>query len=386
MNTSNDQEELQTYPLNQLYFYLTEGCNLKCRHCWIAPKFQDASRSYPVLSVDLFKSIVEQAKPLGLSGVKLTGGEPLLHPEIGKILDHIKDQDLNLSVETNGVLCTPEIARQIVKCKNHFVSVSLDGADASTLYDTILCYNNLESALEGVKNLVNAGIKPQIIMSIMRRNKDQMEPLVRLAESIGAKSVKFNITMSIARGKKLHESGDTLAIEELVELGSWVENTLSDLTDLRLFYDHPAAFRPLGKMFGDTGDGCSTCGILGILGVMANGNYALCGIGMSVPELVFGHAETDRLEDVWETTKVLNDLREGLTDRLEGVCGDCVMKGLCLGSCIAQNYYKSNNLWAPFWYCVEAEKAGLFPDTRRRTPAGETTPFKEKSQYEVENT
>ena len=160
MNTSNDQEELQTYPLNQLYFYLTEGCNLKCRHCWIAPKFQDASHSYPVLSVDLFKSIVKQAKPLGLSGVKLTGGEPLLHPEIGKIIDHVKDQALNLSVETNGVLCTPEIARKIGKCKNHFVSVSLDGADANTHEWVRGVTGCFESALEGVENLVNAGIKP----------------------------------------------------------------------------------------------------------------------------------------------------------------------------------------------------------------------------------
>ena len=109
---------------------------------------------------------------------------------------------------------------------------------------------------------------------------------------------------------------------------------------------------------------------LGILGVLANGNYALCGIGMNVPELVFGHAETDRLEDLWETTKVLKELREGLTDRLEGICGDCVMKGVCLGSCIAQNYYKSNNLWAPFWYCEEAKKAGLFPETRMHPAVG----------------
>jgi SynChlorMet cassette radical SAM/SPASM protein ScmF len=370
MNTSNDQEELQTYPLNQLYFYLTEGCNLKCRHCWIAPKFQDASHSYPVLSVDLFKSIVKQAKPLGLSVVKLTGGEPLLHPEIGKIIDHVKDQDLNLSVETNGVLCTPEIARKIGKCKNHFVSISLDGADASTHEWVRGITGCFESALEGVKNLVNAGIKPQIIMSILRRNKDQMEPLVRIAESIGAESVKFNLTMPIARGKSLHDSGDTLTIEELVELGSWVENTLSDSTYLRLVYDHPLAFRPLGKMFGDSGDGCSRCGILGILGILANGNYALCGIGMNVPELVFGHAETDRLEDVWKTTKVLKELREGLTQRLEGVCGGCVMKGLCLGSCMAQNYYQSNNLWAPFWYCDAAKKAGLFPETRMNSTPG----------------
>ena len=359
-------KEPQTYPLNWLYFYLTEGCNLKCRHCWIAPKFQDASRSYPVLSVDLFKSIVKQAKPLGLSGVKLTGGEPLMNPEIGKIIEHVKDQELNLFVETNGVLCTPEIARQMGTCKNHFVSVSLDGADASThewVRGIAGCFN---SALEGVKNLVNAGIKPQIIMSIMRHNKDQMEALVRLAESIGAESVKFNITMPVARGKKLHDSRDTLTIEELVNLGSWVENTLSDSTDLRLVYDHPAAFRPLGRMFGETGDGCSRCGILGILGVLANGNYALCGIGENVPELVFGHAAHDRLEDIWKTTKVLNELREGLTHRFEGICGDCLMKNICLGSCMAQNFYTNKHLWAPFWYCEEAEKAGLFPETRMR--------------------
>ena len=369
MNTSNDQEE-RKYSLNQLYFYLTEGCNLKCRHCWIAPKFQDEDRSYPMLSIDLFKSIVKQAKPLGLSGVKLTGGEPLLHPEIGKILEHIKSQELNLTMETNGVLCTPEIARQISAHQNHFVSVSLDGADAETHEWVRGVPGCFEAALEGVRHLAQAGIRPQVIMSIMRRNKDQMEPFVRLAESLGAESVKFNLVQPTARGKKMHERGETLTIEELVKLGSWVENNLSGSTDLRLVYDHPAAFRPLGKMFGDEGDGCSRCGILGILGVLANGSYALCGIGESVPELVFGHVAIDRLEDIWEKTDILNQLRSGLTERLEGICGDCVMKGVCLGSCIAQNFFRRKSLWAPFWYCEEAQKAGLFPETRVGSVSG----------------
>ncbi|PQP35088.1 hypothetical protein C6A37_04370 [Desulfobacteraceae bacterium SEEP-SAG9] len=57
------------YPLNQLYFYLTEGCNLACKHCWIAPKFQTKDHEYPVLSFELFKSIITQAKALGLSGL-----------------------------------------------------------------------------------------------------------------------------------------------------------------------------------------------------------------------------------------------------------------------------------------------------------------------------
>jgi SynChlorMet cassette radical SAM/SPASM protein ScmF len=365
MNMNINKEE-RKYPLNQIYFYLTEGCNLRCRHCWIAPKFQDEDRIYPMLSIDLFKSIVKQAKPLGLTGVKLTGGEPLLHPEIGKILKYIKSQDLYLTLETNGVLCTPEIARRISAHQNHFVSVSLDGADAETHEWVRGVPGCFEAALEGVHHLVQAGIRPQMIMSIMRRNKDQMKPFVRLAESLGAASVKFNLVQPTARGKKMHERGEALTIEELVKLGPWVENTLSDSTDLRLVYDHPAAFRPLGKMFGDEGDGCSACGILGILGVLANGAYALCGIGESVPELVFGHAATDRLENIWKKTDILNELRTGLTERLEGICGDCLMKNICLGTCIAQNFYRSKSLWAPFWYCEEVRKVGLFPETRRQ--------------------
>jgi SynChlorMet cassette radical SAM/SPASM protein ScmF len=369
MNANKNPEEL-TYPLNQIYFYLTEGCNLRCRHCWIAPKFQDEGRTYPALTVDLFRSVVEQGKALGLSSLKLTGGEPLLHSEIGEILEFVRGEELDLTIETNGVLCTAEIARKIGECHNPFVSVSLDGADAETHEWVRGVPGCFEAALEGVRNLVQAGIRPQIIMTLMRRNKDQMERVVRLAESIGAESVKFNVAQPTARGKTLHESRDTLTIEELVETGAWVENSLANSTDLRLVFDHPAAFRPLGKMLGAKGDGCSTCGILGILGVLANGSYALCGIGESVPELVFGHAADDTLEDVWKTTRVLSELRAGLTDRLEGICGKCLMKGLCLGSCIAQNYYTNKNLWAPYWYCEKARKAGLFPETRMVPVAG----------------
>ena len=119
-----------------------------------------------------------------------------------------------------------------------------------------------------------------------------------------------------------------------------------------------------GKMFGENGDGCGVCGILGILGVLANGSYALCGIGETVPDFVFGHSGTDRLEEVWNNTRVLQEFREGLPQRLEGTCGDCLMKGVCLGSCVAQNYYRTKNFWAPNWYCEQAYDLGLFPESR----------------------
>jgi len=50
------------------------------------------------------------------------------------------------------------------------------------------------------------------------------------------------------------------------------------------------------------------------------------------------------------------------------VCRDCILKATCLGSCIAQNYYRSGELWAPFWYCELAKERGLFPETRLGYP------------------
>jgi SynChlorMet cassette radical SAM/SPASM protein ScmF len=197
-----------TYPLSQIYFYLTEGCNLRCRHCWIAPKYQSEGNSYRTLDLDLFKSIIEQAKPLGLTGVKLTGGEPFLHPQINEILEYIQAEDLQLTVETNGVLCTPGLAQKMAACKDPFVSVSLDGANSETHEWVRGVTGCFEDALNGIRNLVDAGLKPQIIMSIMRQNKDQMESIVRLSERLGAGSVKFNILLDFNRFEPLLRSSD----------------------------------------------------------------------------------------------------------------------------------------------------------------------------------
>jgi len=360
------ENENPEYRLNTIYFYLTEGCNLRCRHCWIQPKYQGPGQTYPALEFELFRLIIQEARPLGLSAVKLTGGEPLLHPQIRQILDLIKAEELGLTVETNGTLCTPELAAQLkATSENPFISVSLDGVDAKThewVRGVAGCY---EAALEGTRNLVEAGFKPQIIMTLMQRNKDQMEPMVRLAESLGAGSVKYNLLQPTARGERMHQAGATLTVEELVELGRWVENGLAASTELRLVYSHPGGFRPLGKLFAERGGDCRGCDILRILGVLADGSYCLCGIGETTPDLIFGQAGQDPLAEVWANNAILRDIRTGLPERLEGICGECLLKGRCWGSCVAQNYYRTQSLWAPFWYCETAHQAGLFPESRR---------------------
>lgn len=350
--------------LNLLYFYLTEGCNLACRHCWLAPRLDTAGSRYPTLPVELFETALREARPLGLSGVKLTGGEPLLHPQFERLLEIVRREELGLTIETNGLLCTSEIAALIASSPRPFVSVSLDGTDAETHEWVRGVPGSFASARRAVSHLVDAGLRPQIIFTVMRRNAGQVDAIVDLAEELGAASVKFNVVQPTARGERLHEGQETLSVAELIELGRYVERDVAPRTRLRVSFDYPQAFRALSRIA--SGDACGCCGILGILGVLASGHYALCGIGAQVPDLVFGEVGKDSLEAVWRDHAVLSALRQGLPERLEGICSDCLMKGRCLGSCVASNYYGAGGLWAPFWFCEQAEQAGLFPASRRR--------------------
>jgi len=356
------------WPLRSIYFYLTPECNLACRHCWIAPTFQNVRTAEKYIPLTLVSSVILQALPLGLTSIKLTGGEPLLHPGVLEILGMAREHCLEVNVETNGTLVTTEFARALAGAERGFVSVSLDGADARTHEWVRGVPGSFYRACEGIRLLVEAGLKPQVIMSLFRRNVDQIAPLVAMAGEMGAGSVKFNIIQPTARGVRVHEEGEALSIRELIEISRWIEGSLSREAGLPLHVCTPPAFRPLGSLFGAGGAGCGRCTIRSIIGVLGDGSYALCGIGETTPEMVFGHAARDSLETVWRTHPVIAEIRDGLPDRLKGICGACAMKGVCLGSCLAQNYSGSRDLWAPFWFCERARKEGLFPATRRIGP------------------
>ncbi len=318
-----------------------------------------------ILDFELFRHIIKEAKPLGLRGVKLTGGEPLMHPDISKILEFIRKEEIWFIIETDGTCCTPTLAREIRKSSPKNVSVNIYGADAET-HDRIRgVEGSFDSAIKGIKNLVNAGCTPHMMMPVMNRNKDQIEDVVNMSELLGASLVQFKMVMPASGGDRVAGEDESIGVDQLITIGRWVNTELSGKVKIRLHYTYPYAFLPFSRMYGENVNK-KRCGLLGILGVLSDGSYTLCGTGESFPELIFGHAGKDQLEDVWCNTELLNRLRQEFPYKLEGVCSTCVMKRICNGSCIALNYYRHKNLWAPFWFCEDAERLGLFPVSRQR--------------------
>jgi SynChlorMet cassette radical SAM/SPASM protein ScmF len=349
--------------LNTYYIYLTGGCNLACRHCWIAPTYQANGDTGGHLDYDLFALAIDEGLPLGLSSVKLTGGEPLLHPDFIRMVDLLREKGIQLTLETNGTLLTRSLVQSLKDNSTlSSISVSLDGAKSETHDSFRGVKGSFEKAVQGIRYLVEAGIYPQVIMSLFTGNVDEIEALVQLTEDLGASSVKFNIIQPTGRGGLMTERGQTLGVERLLKLGKWLDTEVQQRSSISLYYSWPMAFYNTKKLLTFNGYSCS---IFNILGILHTGHLAMCGIGEQEADLCYGQLGVDRLVDVWCTNPILVKLRQQLPAGLEGVCGECIFRDRCLGMCVAENYYYYRSLTAPYWFCQDVAELGLFPASRR---------------------
>jgi len=351
--------------LSAFYLYMTTCCNLRCQHCWITPVHRtEVVAESERISASLLEKAIDQAKPMGLSHIKLTGGEPTLHPEFKTIAKLIADKGLSSDMESNGTLISQELAEYMVKSTSiGFISISLDSASEKEHDQFRGVEGSFQLAVNGLKHLVKVGYKPQIIMSLHRNNLKEVPDLVNFAASIGAGSVKFNPIMSSGRGKNLSQKGMTLSLQETMGLADYIQDELQPNISIPLILRLPPALKRINQFFSSDSQGCRVLNIIGILG---SGEYALCGIGKNVPELCFGIVGKDDLKDLWIHNPVLNQLRENVEKKYPGICSDCIHTGGCLTQCVAQNYLDFGELIHPSALCHEAERLGVFPKTRRR--------------------
>ncbi len=353
-------------PLTTFYLYLTNGCNLCCRHCWIAPTFVNGEPSPgEYLDLDLLKQAVTEAKPLGLRSAKLTGGEPVLHPQFVEIVDYLTSEGLALNMETNGTLIDTALAKHLKNETNlNFVSVSIDGPNAEVHDPFRGVKGSFDAAVRGFRALVEAGYKPQLIMCPHRGNVEYVEDVVQMAVELSAGSVKFNPVTRSGRGIGMHEHDETLGFEEIVELAHYVRGPLQERTPIKLILSTPLALYTVSELVRSGQNGM--CHVRHILGLLGSGEMALCGIGRTIPELCFGKLGEDSVSAVWQSHPLLRELREELDGEYPGVCRDCIHAKRCLTYCVAQNYQDTGRLVTPAWQCAEAHAQGVFPAGRLR--------------------
>ncbi|HPD55645.1 MAG TPA: radical SAM protein [Smithellaceae bacterium] len=341
--------------LNSIYFY-NKNCNLRCRHCWIEPDYEKSNDAD--LKLHEVKELFLQGKELGMSGVKLTGGEPLMLPYILLLIRFLRDEKISIVLETNGTLINEEIA-EVLSQAQAFVSVSLDGTSEKIHNLLRVSAGSFTRAIQGIKYLTDKGIAPQIIFSLHKQNASDLPAMIGYAKKLGARSLKINLIRGIGRAKDIEGENNLVSAQEFLDLYRIHKDKSDD--DFKVLFDIPSAFKTISDI---NQDRCNTCGVKGIIGVLSDGTVSICGIGNIMNELCFGNIRKRPLADIWQNTPLLRFIREDIPQKLEGICGRCLLKGMCLGKCIANTYYATGCLTGGNLFCEEAYKAGIFPENR----------------------
>jgi cyclic pyranopterin phosphate synthase len=173
-------------PLLNLRIALTRPCNLHCSFCH-AEGEDKLAENHVEMTADEVVRIANVAVRLGVSRIKLTGGEPLLRKDIVQIVRGIASISglEELSMTTNGTLLGP-LARELRANGLKRVNINLPTIDGEIYCK--LTGGRLENVLDGVKAAVEAGLNPvKLNMLVLRGVNDfQVAEMIDFAREVGA--------------------------------------------------------------------------------------------------------------------------------------------------------------------------------------------------------
>ena len=170
--------------------FITNRCNLNCRHCW--RHWEEWDRSYKTeLSDERWLRLVDEAAVLNTRNwVFLGGGEPLMRRDlILAMIKKISSYDMNCWIHTNGTLFTSEFIESTIDKNIHLVVFSIDGPDAET--NNAIRGGGFEKAVENLQYFADCRRKngqdlPELHLyaTITNLTYDKLDRFAELAASI----------------------------------------------------------------------------------------------------------------------------------------------------------------------------------------------------------
>jgi cyclic pyranopterin phosphate synthase len=161
---------------------LTDRCSLRCTYC-MPFNFDKWLPSETLLTAPEIVKVIEIAVSQGIKEVRLTGGEPLLRPDIVEIVSRINalENVPELSMTTNGVALA-KVANELAKAGLKRINISLDTLDWER-FKRLTFRDRYDDVIEGIAAARAAGLTPIKINTVLMRdiNGDEALPLLKWA-------------------------------------------------------------------------------------------------------------------------------------------------------------------------------------------------------------
>ncbi|MFQ5840007.1 MAG: radical SAM protein [Candidatus Methylomirabilales bacterium] len=176
---------------------VTRSCNLRCVHCYS----DSEPKRYPgELTTEEAKAFLEDLSDFRVPALLLSGGEPLVRPDLFMLASYARARNLRLVLSTNGILITPQVAERIRATGFSYVGISLDGLEE--VHDR---FRGMKGAyrrtLEAFHHLLRVGQKVGLRMTLTRQNVRDLPRLFDLIEREGIPRACFYHLVPAGRGQ-----------------------------------------------------------------------------------------------------------------------------------------------------------------------------------------
>ena len=309
---------------------VTRECNLKCSHCYINAAEKKLENE---LTTQEGKQLIDQICQVSSPLLILSGGEPLLRPDIYELINYGSKKGLKMGLGSNGSLIDQEAARKLKDAGIATVSISLDSHIPEQHDDFRGVEGSWDKAVQAIKALRKNNVLVQVNTTLTQQNYSQIDDIMSFAENIGVENFHLFFLVPTGRGVKLTD----ISAQKYEDM---ITNTFAKVARHKLNVRPSCApqFMRIAKNMGLDMR-------MWIRGCMAGLNY--CRIypnGDVTPcpylPIKLGNIREKSFKEIWTNAELFKALRS--TDSLKGKCGVCEYKSLC-GGCRARAYGLSSD-------------------------------------------
>ena len=193
------QSPMNNVPRPVVVWTTTRRCNLACLHCYAAA----ADRPFKgELSTDEARGFIADLGRFGVPVLLLSGGEPLLRPDLFELAAFAHEHGLRTTLSTNGTRITRDVAQRIKDVGFGYVGISLDGIGSG--HDYFRGQDGaFEAALAGIRHCVAVGQRVGLRLTLTRHTVRDLDAIFELVEQEHINRACFYHLVPSGRGRQI---------------------------------------------------------------------------------------------------------------------------------------------------------------------------------------
>jgi pyrroloquinoline quinone biosynthesis protein E len=302
---------------------LTHRCPLHCVYC--SNPLELTARSTE-LSTETWSRVFQQAAALGVLQADFTGGEPLARTDILDLIKSARTAGLYVNLITSGLPLDEQKLAQLVEAGLDHIQLSFQGADADTA-EEISGTKSHAQKLRVLEWLKKVRVAVTLNFVIHRRNIDQIDEMLKIAESSSATRIEFANVQYYGWGFANRDSllpTRAQLDQSLVKIKAAEERLRGKIRIESVVPDYYAKYpKPCMGGWGRK-----------LMLITPSGEALPCHAAKIIPGLQFANVKDQTLAEIWHSSDAFQKFRG--ESWMQAPCNNCDRRSIDFGGCRCQ--------------------------------------------------